>query len=354
MKSNTLRNLVIISAVLSGLAWFAAQRDRADFAAPELGLFAPELESRLAEITKVELHTAGEDAFTLEEAGTDVWVAPAKASYHVDLGQLRKTLRALATAKVVEVKTANPDWHEKLKLQDVVDASDTTVEITAYAGDEPVRAVLLGRTGQGGQYVRRVGENQTWLIDQTLRPGATPADWLDKALVNIKRADLHRADVTPIDGEAWALQREGDDTTDFVLQPAAPADRERNSANTNRLLSALSNLRLLDVREANEEDAGAEWHRVTFSRPDGLSVTAKVRQDGSKYWLQLAAERGDPLPAAEDQPPRDTAAADKLAQTLENRARGRTFEISSYPGIGLMLDYTKMLKEPVTEDTGDS
>lgn len=351
MKSHTLRNLVILSVALSGLAWFAAQRDRADFAAPELGLFAPELESRLAEITKVELHTAGEDAFTLEETGTDTWVAPDKARYNVDLGQLRKTLRTLATAKVVEVKTANPDWHEKLKLQDVVDASDTTVEITAYAGDEPVLAVLLGRTGQGGQYVRRVGENQTWLIDQSLRPGATPADWLDKALVNIKRADLRSAEVTPVEGPAWSLERLGDDTTDFVLKPAPPEGRERNGANNNRLLSALSNLRLLDVREADAADAEATWHRVSFSRFDGLSVTAKVRQDGSKYWLQLEATRGEPTPVEDGQPARDTDAADALAQDIERRAKGRTFEVSSYPGIGLMLDYEKMLKEPTDGDT---
>ncbi len=351
MKSHTLRNLVILSVALSGLAWFAAQRDRADFAAPELGLFAPELESRLAEITKVELHTAGEDAFTLEETGTDTWVAPDKARYNVDLGQLRKTLRTLATAKVVEVKTANPDWHEKLKLQDVVDASDTTVEITAYAGDEPVLAVLLGRTGQGGQYVRRVGENQTWLIDQSLRPGATPADWLDKALVNIKRADLRSAEVTPVEGPAWSLERLGDDTTDFVLKPAPPEGRERNGANNNRLLSALSNLRLLDVREADAADAEATWHRVSFSRFDGLSVTAKVRQDGSKYWLQLEATRGEPTPVEDGQPARDTDAADALAQDIERRAKGRTFEVSSYPGIGLMLDYEKMLKEPADGDT---
>ncbi len=350
MKSNTLRNLVILAIALSGLAWFAAQRDRSGFDAPELGLFAPALESRLPELTKVELHTAGNDPFTLEEAGPDHWVVPAKASYAVDLSKLRKTLRTLATAKVVEVKTANPDWHEKLKLTDISDATDTTVEITAYAGDEPVIAVLLGRTGQGGQYVRRVGENQTWLIDQALSPGATPADWLDKSLVDIKRADLRSTQVNPLEGDGWSLQRLGDDTTDFVLKPAAPADRERNGANSNRLLSALSNLRLLDVRSANEADASANWHEVVFQRFDGLEVTAKVRQDDTQYWLQLAARVGEPAPVEEGQEPRDTQAATTLAAQIEARAKGRTFEISSYPGVGLMLEYAKMLKEPPAEE----
>lgn len=350
MKSNTLRNLVIVAIALSGLAWFAAQRDRSGFEPQELGLFAPALESRLPEITKVELHTAGKDAFTLEEATANYWVAPAKASYGIDLSQLRKTLRALATAKVVEVKTANPAWHEKLKLQDIADAADTTVEITAYAGDEPVIAVLLGRTGQGGQYIRRVGEDQTWLIDKVLHPGATPSDWLDKSLVNIKRADLRSAEVTPVEGDSWSLQRLGDDTTDFVLKPAAPEGRERNGANSNRLLSGLSNLRLLDVRNANEADADAAWHQVTFQRFDGLSVTAKVRQDGSKYWLQLAASRGEPTPVEEGKPPHDLAAADKLVSDIEARAKGRTFDISSYPAIGLMLAYEKMLKDPPSAD----
>lgn len=337
MKNNTMRNLVIIAMALSGLAWFASQRQAADYGSPELGVFAPELESRLADITRVEIHAAGEEPFVIEQTGDATWVLPAKAGYPVDNSQLRKTLRVLATTKVVEAKTANPEWHARLKLSPVIDAADTTVELRALAGDEPVMAVLLGSTGQGGMYVRRVEQNQTWLIDQTIQPGRNATAWLDKELLDIKRADLASVEVTPVDGESWSL-RHDPETSDFELAPSIPSGRESNGANINRLLAALSTLRLLDVRSPVAEDDAAAWQVVRFTGKDGVQVTVEVRQDGSNYLLRLHA---DAVTDAED-----FAAAQATAQDLETRIRGRIFSVSSYVGIGLLQSYEKMLKDP--------
>ena len=77
MKSNTLRNLVIVAIGLSGLAWFAAQRDQAGYAPEDIGQYAPALESRLSDITRVAIQAAGEEGFVLERNGDD-WIVPAK------------------------------------------------------------------------------------------------------------------------------------------------------------------------------------------------------------------------------------------------------------------------------------
>lgn len=347
MKSNTLRNLIILAIALSGLAWFAAQRDLTTHSVISDSLFAPALEARLPDVTRVEIEAAGEERFQLEHVDGE-WVVTSKAAYPADLGALRKLLRTLATTEVIEAKTAKPELHERLKLNAVGDAKDTTVEVAIFAGDEPVFGALLGKTGQGGQYVRQSNSNQTWLIADSLQPGRKAADWLHKPLLDLKRSDLRRATIHPLDGEPWSLERLGDDTTDFVLKPSAPDSRERNGANSNRLLSSLSNLRMLDVRMADADDANASWQELTFERFDGLQVQVKVREDANRYWLQLSASVIDAsaLPRAEDAAaPADQSAAQQLAATIKQRADGRVFEVSSYPGFGLAMAYEHMLKE---------
>lgn len=354
MASKQLRILAVLAVALSGLAWFAAQRDQQSYAPEDLGLFAPELESRLAEVTAVEIHAAGEEPFVLEHAGDDRWVLPAKTSYPIDVSKLRELLRNLATAEVVEAKTANPEWHSRLKLLDVAQASDTTIEVIARADAEPVLGVLIGSSGQGGQYVRKTGENQTWLIGQNIRPPRKAEDWLDKTLVDIKRAELASVSVEENGEQVFALTLQDADSTDFELSPAPAQGHSVNTANSNRLLSALSNLRLLDVRAAQADDEQAEWRRLNFVRQDGLHVEVEIRQDGDAHYMRLQAKEGEPMPPA--QPASDGSSAESpsdlqaIVQTINGRAAGRVFEISSYPGGGLLLEYDKLLRDPPAED----
>lgn len=350
----TARNttLLIAAAILfSALAWFLSQRQQAAFAPTELGLLEPTLEARLDELDRVEIQQAGGERFALVRENAEDWVLPERNGYPVDVSKLRKLLRTIATVEVVEAKTANPEWHDRLKLQDLSEAADTTVELLAKAGEEPVLALLIGKTGQGGHYVRRVGENQTWLVGENLNSSPRPVDWLDKSLIDIKRADLDHLYVKGADGKKWSLQREAD-STDFTLEPSAPEGREVSGANVNRLLTSLENLRLLEVRAADESDATAEWRHVHFAQKNGLHVHAEARQDGSKYWLRLSAEAkpvvaATPAEAEEGESPEPTVSAKvaEAAAALNRRAGGRVFEVSSYPGAGLLMEYERMLKE---------
>lgn len=355
MATKQVRILAVLAVALAGVAWFAAQRDQHSYAPEDLGLFAPELESRLGEITAVNIHAAGADAIELQQAGEDRWILPAKTSYPIDLSKLREVLRNLATAEVIEAKTANPDWHERLKLQDIGEADDTTVEILAHADGEPVLGVLIGRSGQGGQYVRKIGENQTWLINKTIRPAGAAADWLDKTLVDIKRAELARVSVQENGEQVFALKLQDADSTDFELSPALEQGRSLNTANSNRLLSALSNLQLLDVRAAQAADESGQWRRLDFVRQDGLHVEVEIRQDDDKHWLRLSATVEESTAAdTGSQPgtgePSSATQASLIAQQINGRAAGRVFEISSYPGGGLLMEYDKLLRDPPAED----
>lgn len=368
MKANTLIWLVVLALGLSALAWFLTAREAAEHTVAERGLFAPELDSRLDDVTAVEIHAAGEQPLRIERQGNAGWVLPAKAGYTVDAAKLRELLRSLARVEVLEAKTANPEWHGKLKLTPVGEAEDSTVEVVALAGDEPLLAVLLGSRAQGGQFARRSSENQTWLLAEALSPPRTASEWLDKSLVDIKRADLRAVEVQPADAERYTLaQAEG--STDFLLTPAPPVDRETNAANINRLLAALSSLRLLDVRDATAEDDGGDWRQLRFLRKDGLAVEARVRQDGGDYWLRLQAQAPETLPAAAPQlegeggdteteaeaadPGATLAALRDEAAALNSRARNRVFQISSYPGTGLLLAYEQLLKPPPEDDAAE-
>jgi hypothetical protein len=100
-------------------------------------------------------------------------------SYPADWARLRKLLFGLAQAQVIELKTSNPDYYDRLGLKDVSDPSSTAVLVEIGEGDSPTR-VLLGSIAQGreGQYVRIPDDGQALLIDRSVEASNQAADWL--------------------------------------------------------------------------------------------------------------------------------------------------------------------------------
>ena len=58
-------------------------------------------------------------------------------------------------------------------------------------------------------------------------------------------------------------------------------------------------------------------------------------------------------PDADEGPPGLKLRARDEAAALNSRARNRVFQISSYPGTGLLLDYEQLLKPPPEDDAAE-
>ena len=210
------------------------------------------------------------------------WAVVEKGNYKAAQGKVRQLLLALAELTLVEPKTARPELFARLGLDDPSNGKATLVDLQDRTG-KTVAAVIVGKTrhdrlgdGSDAVYVRRPGEDQTWLARGSLDLPADVIGWLDRHIIDIPASRIASATLTAGDGTALTLRRETAAAKFAVLD--APADSKlKGEAAIAEPAGALAALTLDDVKPAAElpvpQDNVATAVFTTF---DGLTITLRL------------------------------------------------------------------------------
>lgn len=358
MNRSGLFVLVAVAAVLSAAAWWLGSRDQARYEAAEAPLLAPSLEARLADIDRVEIRPAEGDAFSIALTGGN-WGLVERDGYPIDTEILRRELRKFAEARGKEAKTANAAYYPQLGVNSDDDAEAPTIQLSAFAGDESVAALVIGKPGKGGHYVRLADQAQSWQSDTRFNVPRTVPNWLQRVILEIKRDRLARITVTPASGRSYTLHRANADETNFTLD-GLPEGREVQVGNINRLAAAISNLRLTEVARSNTGTDTGDWNRTVFETFDGLVITtwSQKPEDGdgrvrieARYEAPAASEgnSGEETEGDAGDDVADTADVAAEAEAINKRVSGWTYSVSSYNATALNFAFDVLLK-PLPED----
>jgi hypothetical protein len=260
----------------------------------EVTPLVPEMESWVNGIARVRIVKAGDQTVATLERGEQGWTVEEAESYAADWDRLKTLLAALAQARIVELKTANPAYFDRLGLKDVADTSSTAKKIEFGEG-EHASSLLIGNAAQGrdGQYVRFPDKDQALLIDKSLDVAAELRDWLQRDIVDVADSEVVEVTITHPDGEQLSVRKTSADEQDFTLQ-GLPEGREiQSSWNVNALGGSLSGL-VLDQVTA---DSHIDWSQATQLRlltADGVELTADLSESDEKSWIRLAASLHTP------------------------------------------------------------
>jgi len=326
----TSRTLAVLAAALVVLALLALYGQRSEGPPPQNDqLLLPELEAALADVNRVSVVAAGgEPAATLERRD-DRWAVAEKDGYPADVVKLREALVGLAEARIVEQKTSNPEYYERLGVEPVESEDAGGVAVTAHAGDAGFPAVIVGDAAGGGyQYVRRADEATSYLVDRELDVPRSAAEWVDPSIVDIRGTRVARITIEHPDGETVSIFKDDEEQTNFTVENL-PEGRELQYAGVANVIgNSLRELRLEDVEAADSvADEDPEPVRTTFRTFDGLivTVTAFERDDGA--WISLEA--------GVDEGARSTAeveAGDRSGERETSGEAGDTFETGDPAG----------------------
>lgn len=320
VKPGTVKILAILVILLFGVLYVLNTTDR--YEGPrETELLAPELKPRLNDVTEVEIATGTDaDDRVLIVRGDDLWQVSGKDGYPADTAKLRELLRALADARKIEPKTANPELYARLRVAGPGQKEGAGKLVTARA-PEVAFSVILGDSAQGDyRYARLPDEAQSWLID---RNPALPDDatgWLLRDIVDIKSADVRSVVIRHADGETIRLHKESADAGTFTVEEI-PEGRELSYPTVvNGIAGALGNLTLDDVARAEEGGLTAAT-QATFETFDGLRVEVTAADIDEQTWITLEASAPEAAeaaqPAAEEESPDETPGGDATDDEID-------------------------------------
>ena len=335
-----------VVAVMVLLVVVFGYRERPGTATGAESPWLPELKQQLGELRRLRLQSSAETV-TLAR-GDGGWGVEERDGYPADFRQLETLLEALASARLVEQKTARPEFFDRLGLVDIEQPDSEAVQLEIWnAGAEPFVRVLLGKAAEGrsGRYVRAASAQQTWLIDTSPDPMTNPADWLERKLIDVdfsRVASVSRAlGGKPEFSAARAVA--GDAPLAVAVLPAGKAPRYQSvfDAAARAILTAQPE----DVRRASELDftGAAETVIGCF---DGLQLTVRAIKAKDGNWVALVAATGEPVPRA-DEPATELAGDEELApaqdvadakpadgaaeaERLNRRLDGWAFKVSDY------------------------
>jgi hypothetical protein len=277
MSSRGLLTLLIAVVLLVVVVFVVSTSDSPERATSELLL--PQLSGKLNEIESITVTAPGDTTVATLRRGADQWTVAEASDYPANLGRIRQNLIALADARIVEEKTSNPEFYDRLGVVDIADEKATGTQLEIAAPDFSA-TVIVGDTGVSGgnmAYVRRSDEPQSLMVSADLDLSDDRAEWLERDLMDISSAEVHRIIITHPDGELLSLQKDSPDATDFSVA-GVPEGRELSVGGVaNSIGAVLSSLRLDEVApEATFEAGAAEPVIARFETFNGMVVQARV------------------------------------------------------------------------------
>lgn len=273
-------------------------------------LLFPDLTEHLDDIDEVLVDGAGQKRLVSLERSDDGWTVSELDGYQADRSKVNSLLLALADARIVEEKTADPEFHSKLGVEDIAGADAAGIEVGLVAGDGNRYSVVLGSTYSGGQRYARIADNDlSVLIDKDPNVAKDPSDWVVPEIIDIAGDRIQRVEISHADGEHIVLHKEARGEMNFTVDDI-PEGRELQYAGVaNATGNLLQHLRLDAVRRRSDE--AADPVAVTeFRTFDGLviNVTATAATDEDP-WLSFSARFDADQALAYAPPPSDTSEA---------------------------------------------
>lgn len=332
--TRTLALLAAIALLMVVLAVFAVMAQRAGFTSDfEPRPAFPELADRVNEAAKIVVESRQQKVTVVRDALGEgpqggagaVWRVLEKAGHPAKPDMVKRTVVGLAQLELFEPRTAQREWHQHLGLRAPEDKGAGVRVAVFDAKGDVLASLIAGKLegsrdidGRGTIYVRRDGEDQTYVARGWFNLEQNPVNWLSTQVIDLAPGRVREVQVRPAEGPAYTVvlaqapaangaesDAAGVDAAGdaaggppaYVIRDLDPALRPKTYYAITGIGNALVGLTFMDVMPADEVrfEAPVESRFVTG---DGLVIIARAEKLGDRYVAVFDAEA---LPDASDE-----------------------------------------------------
>ena len=340
------RTMIWLAGALVILAILAMIGQRGQQPQTQSGnMFLPGLLESLDDVRRVEIVGAGEERLATLERNDSGWTVLERGGYPADLTKTRHALLSLAETQILEAKTANPALHDRLGLEAITSDTAGGIAVELIGPAEPVRIIVGDAEGDYQRYVRRQGEDQTYLINRDPELATSAVDWLDTEIVNVDGERIQHVTVSRSDGEPLIVSKAVRGQANFTVENIPEGRKIRYDSIANVMGNILESLTLDDVEPLTETTD--EVIVTEFRTFDGLVITARSLERDDSAWASFAAAVDPTLPPESEQTRADAAVE---ATEINERVQGWRYQIATYKFDQLTREIADLLQDVETEE----
>ncbi|MAN62796.1 MAG: hypothetical protein CMI60_12715 [Parvibaculum sp.] len=356
-----LRNLLLLAAVtlffvVAAAVALSTQREATSVRFDPV-LFFPDLNEKVGQATRL-VYTTGQGMqgtanITIERDDEGIWRVLEREGYPARVDRVRKTILGLTELEAFEPRTSNPEWHRNLGLLEPENLGRAVrVQLLDKDGNE-IAGLLAGEIvestadlqGRGFLYVRRDGEDQTWLARGSISLDKEVSNWLDTNVVDLPLERIHKVTLWEGSENPVVLSRLKPEHPNFIIENVPSGSVSRGAPIVNASATAFAGFEFQDAVPVES---------IIFNNPpvatietfNGLKLTLTMTGAGSGMWSKIVASVA---------PSRLEEGADKSAleaEVAEINSRIGDWAYKLEQNVGLRLTQTMgELTRPVVDGT---
>lgn len=298
--------LVTVLALVIAIAAYTAQNRWSQAKVSGASLF-PGLAAQAPRIARIELSQGGKALALARDK--ESWSLADRGGYPAKADAVRALLVKVTQAELVEGKTRNKERFALLELEDPAgkDAKSRLLRLLDDKGGV-IAETIVGKkrydafgAGKGGSYVRKPGDEQTWLSNAELEPSLAVRDWVQPGVLDLAAAKIGKVTIEIPGEEPLVIARDAADAKKYALVGKPDDKKLKEGSGLEDIVRAAGSLDLEDVRKASATMAGGDVNVVKIEADGGLGVTLRLRKEKEDYWLALEATgESDALKTADD------------------------------------------------------
>ncbi len=226
LNVKTLRRLLIITSICAIPVILIALKTGTSAIKNKNALFLPDLLKYPDQIAKIVLQDHEQSLNLTKEDG--VWHMQEHGNYPVMTSKVEEFLFSLADLRIVEPKTTNAEYYAQLDVNDISEPNSNALLVTVanntndniarlYIGKR--EGVRLGEEYQEHIFVRKTGEDQTWLVQGILSLSSDFRDWVEQPLIGLLDPDqIRRLEIQKPRSETIVISKDKLNEEDFTLE----------------------------------------------------------------------------------------------------------------------------------------
>jgi len=341
MKAKSLVIFAGVTAVVTAFALAAVAKRYwiSESAATERAF--PGLIDRINDVAEIDVKAKG--ATTVIKRTDAGWVMSNKYDYPVQAEMAKGAAIGFGEMELTERKTTHPDRYSRLGVEDVDGENAKSRLVTLKdAKGTTLAELIVGRPregrlgGQGGIYVRHVGDAQSWFAPANFEIPGNPMVWLEPRIIHANAKRIATVTTVQPNGDTLVLYKDAPTTAHFAFKDLPPGKKLKGEAVADDMSTVLTTIDLVDVApQANVDFSQKPWHTdvKTF---DGLDVKVDIVQQGEHPWAKLTASVEAPLADRNSQTPdvqKFLKTADEVTQEaadINNRTGKWAYELQGY------------------------
>ncbi len=310
LNSKTLKRLVFITVLCAiPVVWVAINNSGVAIDAKQKK-FLPGLLKQREQVAVVIIQDH-EQTLTLQKHG-GVWEILENNNYPVITSKVDDLLFSLADLQVIEPKTAKPEFHEQLDVNDFREPNSHAMLVTLqnakgidlakiYVGKR--ESIRIGEEFQEHIFIRRAAEDQTWLVQGILPLSTEFKEWVEQPLLGIVDSEqVQRLSINVPSLSNIVIAKNTPEQEDFVIEAAtitATKGRTLDLDTVNTLPFEVAELEFNNALASSA--ANLDWSNSVVATLDtfpGVQVSLNVLKHEGKIYAKVHATSADDAPEA--------------------------------------------------------